>query len=283
MPTLVALPKTLSAWPTLEPLEGTPLPYVPQGKIGPASIHPDHPPPPAGPQGLPLVKPPYSRMTAYNLNTGDIAWQVPTGNGAQRIRDNPALKGLNLPPLGGQGGSGGVLVTRTLLIYALTSSGAPGEGPGRLVAYDKKTGMTLAEVPLPAAPLGTPMTYLADGKQYIALTLQGGQLVAMAVTSGKEVAGKTQTFVSAAPAIDQRTALPPGPGHDATIAICSSCHAPDLVASTRLDRPGWDNLVRAMIERGGSATSQQIQEVIDYLSANFSPDNAALVRPTSNR
>ena len=264
MPTLTPLPKQLSAWPTLEPLEGTPLPYVPQGKIGPASIHPDHPPPPSGPLGLPLVKPPYSRMTAYNLNTGDIAWQVATGNGAERVRSNPALKGLNLPPLGGQGGSGGVLVTRNLLIYGLVGSGAPGEGPGKLVAYDKKTGATLAEVPLPAAPLGTPMTYLAGGKQYIALTLQGGQLVSLALGP----ASQTPSFALASAAA-QPGALPAGPGRDAVTVICSSCHAPNLVASMRLDRPGWDNLVREMIDRGGAATSQQLQEAIDYLSANF--------------
>jgi quinoprotein glucose dehydrogenase len=273
MPTLVALPKDLRAWPTREPLEGTPLRYVPQGKIGPASIHPDHPPPPNGPQGLPLVKPPYSRLTAYNLNTGDIAWQVPTGNGAQRIRSNPALKGLDLPPLGGQGGSGGVLVTRTLLIYGLVSSGAPGEPPGKLVAYDKATGATLAELPLPASPLGTPMTYLAGGKQYIALTLQGGQLVALAVDAG--AANATPALSVASSGAAPSSILPAGPGRNAVTAICSSCHSPDIVASVRLDRPGWESLAREMIDRGGSATSQQMQEAVDYLSANFAPAGAA--------
>ena len=57
------------------------------------------------------MKPPYSRMTAYNLNTGTIAWQVPTGPGQDGIRNHPALAGLKLPELGGQGGLGGPLVT----------------------------------------------------------------------------------------------------------------------------------------------------------------------------
>jgi len=188
MQTLTPLPEGMSRWPTVAPLAGTPLPYVPNGKIGPPSIHPAHPEPPDGPQGLPLVKPPYTRMTAYNLNTGEIAWQVPTGLGPARLRDDPALKGLNLPPLGGQGGQGGPLVTKTLLLYGLLGSGASGASPGELVAYDKRTGATLGEVSLPGPPLGTPMAYQIGGKQYIALTLQGGQLVALALPS----AGRTQ-------------------------------------------------------------------------------------------
>jgi quinoprotein glucose dehydrogenase len=181
VPTLTALPAGLSQWPTVAPLKGTPLPYVPDGKAGPPSVNPDHPPQPAGPQGLPLIKPPYTRMTAYDLKTGDIAWQVPTGMGPARLRNNPALKGLDLPALGGQGGFAGVLVTKTLLLYGLFGSGAPGAPPGTLVAYDKQTGATLGEIPLPAAPWGTPMTYQADGRQYIALTLQDGRLLSLAL------------------------------------------------------------------------------------------------------
>jgi quinoprotein glucose dehydrogenase len=172
MITLTPLPKGMTHWPTVAPLDGTPLPYVPNGKVGPPSIHPAHPQPPTGPQGLPLVKPPYSRMTAYNLNTGAIAWQVPTGAGRENIRQHPALKGLELPPLGGEGGQGGPLITRTLLVYGLV---------GRLAAYDKATGATVGEVALPASPLGTPMTYLVNGRQYVALTLQGGQMVSLAL------------------------------------------------------------------------------------------------------
>ena len=145
------------------------------GSFGPESVHPDSPEPPIGPGGLPLLKPPYTRMTAYNLNTGEIAWQVPTGMGTDAVRNNPLLKGLNLPALGGQGGLGGPLLTKTLLVYGLTV----GRSAGQLVAYDKKTGATLGETALPAPPLGTPMTWMQDGKQHIALTLLNGQLVAL--------------------------------------------------------------------------------------------------------
>jgi len=180
MMTLTPLPSGLARWPTVAPLDGTPLPYVPNGKIGPPSIHPARPAPPTGPQGLPLAKPPYSRMTAYNLNTGETAWQVPTGMGRDDIRNHRALAGLTLPPLGGQGGPGGPLITKTLLMYGLISASGPGGTP-KLVAYDKASGATLGEVALPASVLGTPMTYMAGGKQYVAVTIQGAQLIALAL------------------------------------------------------------------------------------------------------
>ena len=138
------------------------------------------PGPVRGPQGLPLIKPPYSRMTAYDLNTGDIAWQVPTGPGLDRIRDHPALEGLDLPQLGGQRTASGPLVTKTLLVYGLALASRRGDG-GTLVAYDKATGETEGEVALPGRPLGTPMTYMADGRQFITLTLQGAQMVSLAL------------------------------------------------------------------------------------------------------
>jgi quinoprotein glucose dehydrogenase len=80
------------------------------------------------------------------------------------------LKHLNLPPLGGDG-RGGPLITKTLLVSAISTGGSTG-GPS-LVAYDKATGKPLAAVDLPAGAIGTPMTYMVGGKQYIALTVGG--------------------------------------------------------------------------------------------------------------
>ena len=136
---------------------------------------------PTMPQGLPLFKPPYSRMTAIDLNTGDHAWMQPMGSG-DRIRNHPLLRDLDLPPLGGDSSRAGPLVTKTLLIYALTTGGTTG-GP-RLVALDKATGQGLASVDLPRGAIGTPMTYLLDGRQYIALTVGGSpvpELIALAL------------------------------------------------------------------------------------------------------
>ena len=124
---------------------------------------------PQMPQGLPLVKPPYSRITAIDMNTGDHEWMVPLGDG-DRYRNHPLLRELNLPPLG-DGVINGPLLTSTLLITALTT-GSSNDGP-RLVAYDKNTGEILGAVDLPAGAIGTPMTYMVDDKQYIALTVGG--------------------------------------------------------------------------------------------------------------
>ncbi len=134
---------------------------------------------PQMPQGLPLVKPPYSRMTAIDMNRGERAWFVPLGNG-DRIRNHPMLKNLNLPPLGGDG-KNGPLITKTLLVNAISTGGSDG-GPS-LVAYDKATGKVVASVDLPAGAIGTPMTYMVGGKQYIALTVGGNppELVAFAL------------------------------------------------------------------------------------------------------
>ena len=125
---------------------------------------------PVMPRGLPLWKPPYSRITAIDMNTGEHVWMTPTGNG-DRIRRHPMLRELDLLPVGGDAGSSGPLLTKTLLVHALTSGGA-NRGP-RLVAYDKATGIEKASLDLPGGALGTPMTYMLDGTQYIALTVGG--------------------------------------------------------------------------------------------------------------
>ena len=125
---------------------------------------------PSMPEGLPLFKPPYSRMTAIDMNRGEHEWMVPLGDG-KAFRNNPRLKGLNLPPLGGDSSLSGPLLTKTLLISAL-SSGGTSDGP-RLVARDKATGKELASVDLPGIAIGAPMTYLINGRQYIALTVGG--------------------------------------------------------------------------------------------------------------
>ena len=125
---------------------------------------------PVMPRGLPLWKPPYSRMTAIDMNTGEHVWMTPLGSG-DRIRSHPMLRDLDLPPLGGDWGRNGPLLTETLLIQALVAGGSTG-GP-RLAAYDKSTGAEVATLDLPSGALGAPMTYMLDGVQYIAMTVGG--------------------------------------------------------------------------------------------------------------
>ena len=110
-------------------------------------------------------------MTAIDINTGEHLWWIPTGIGPESVRGHPSLQGLDLPPLGGQG-RGGPLVTKTLLIHALSANG---DLPARLAAYDKTTGEKVGEVALPDELIGTPMTYMVNGVQYIATTVGRGK------------------------------------------------------------------------------------------------------------
>ena len=124
-------------------------------------------------RGLPLMKPPYGQISAIDLKKGEIIWQVAHGETPDAIRNNPALKGLNIPRTG-RPGVVGSLVTKTLLVSGEAGFGPTGGARGAMLrAYDKATGKELASVDLPGAAIGTPMTYSMSGKQYIAITVNG--------------------------------------------------------------------------------------------------------------
>jgi quinoprotein glucose dehydrogenase len=138
-----------------------------------------------GPRGLPLMKPPYGRITAFNLNTGEQAWMVPNGDGP---RNHPALAALNLPPLGDATPSA-VIATKTLLFVTQADKSTPRSpanvGGTKFMALDKATGKTLWSIDLGVGQNGTPMTYLHDGKQYIVVAVGStdypAELVALAL------------------------------------------------------------------------------------------------------
>ena len=125
-----------------------------------------------GPFGLPLLKPPYRRITAIDLNTGEHVWQIPFGRGPA---NHPMLEHLNLPPLGSVFSDvvaeGGVLITKTLLIsYLAQKDEIDPEAHGSiLVAHDKMTGDLLGEVLVDQRLHGPPMSYQVGNKQYIAV------------------------------------------------------------------------------------------------------------------
>jgi quinoprotein glucose dehydrogenase len=144
--------------------------------------------------GLPLYKPPYSRVSAIDLNSGTVAWQAPIGDGP---RNHPLLKDLNLGPLG-NGVRGAPLVTSTLLFVSQYQGGL-GRGTALKVgdrelttlppeaqkfrSYDKKSGDLVWEYEMPG-PAASPMTYMAGGKQYVVLAVGGGnnaELIAFAL------------------------------------------------------------------------------------------------------
>ena len=140
-----------------------------------------------GPRGLPLFKPPYGRITAFDMNRGEIVWQVPNGHGP---RNHPAIRHLNLSRLG-RPGRPSPLLTKTLLFIG---EGSDVSGGGRVPdgmpleivtnygdpwfrAYDKITGDVVWEVELPGGTTGAPMTYMHDGAQYIVVAIGGREVV----------------------------------------------------------------------------------------------------------
>jgi quinoprotein glucose dehydrogenase len=142
--------------------------------------------------GLPLIKPPYGTISAINLDKGEIVWQIAHGETPDVVRNNPALKGLNIPRTGQTTYNVGTLITKTLVIAGDGQITTTAEHPrGALLhAYDKATGKEVGSVYLPAPESGSPMTYMLDGKQYIVVAVSGGaysgEYIAFALPSEEE-------------------------------------------------------------------------------------------------
>ena len=102
-------------------------------------------------------------------------FQVPHGDTPDNVRNNPLLKGMNIPKTG-QSGSVGVLITKTLVDRRRPAVHDPRRAcrGAMLRAYDKKTGAQVGEVRMPAPISGSPMTYSINGRQYIVVAVSGG-------------------------------------------------------------------------------------------------------------
>jgi quinoprotein glucose dehydrogenase len=130
--------------------------------------------PPLTIQGLPLARPPWGRITAINMDRGEIAWQIAHGETPDNVRNHPALKGLTIPRTG-RPGRIGTLVTKTLVVageggFFTTPSGQRG---AMLRAYNKATGNEVGAVYMAAPQTGSPMTYMLNGRQYIVVAISG--------------------------------------------------------------------------------------------------------------
>jgi quinoprotein glucose dehydrogenase len=139
--------------------------------------------------GLPLIKPPYGRFTAIDMDKGEIKWQIPFGPTPDAVRYSPLLKDLKVPPTGESGLSVGSLVTKTLVIAGDGEVGTSASGirGAALHAYDKETGREIGAIYLPAPQSGSPMTYMLNGKQYIVVAVGGatysGEYIAFTLPS----------------------------------------------------------------------------------------------------
>ena len=127
--------------------------------------------------GLPLIKGPYGRITAINLNTGEQAWMIPNGKPSDSLANNPALKSAGIDASNWGGGQRSpILITKTMLV----------EGSANLSFIDKKTGAVIYEMPLGGNLTGGTMTYMLGGRQFLVAVAGGSQgngaeLVALAL------------------------------------------------------------------------------------------------------
>jgi len=152
--------------------------------------------------GLPLFKPPYTRVTAFDMNRGERLWMQPLGNGP---RNHPLLKDLNLPPLGEISEGQAALVTKTLLFVTVWRRHRDGRVPmvppwapygdpeydrKLLYVFDKQSGERLREIELPGRAAASPLTYLHRGKQYLTMAVGGNEDSAVVALAVPEAPGR---------------------------------------------------------------------------------------------
>jgi quinoprotein glucose dehydrogenase len=203
----------------------------PQRELLPGEVPDDYqePPDPLKVDGLPLMKPPYGRITAIDMNTGTKLWMVPNGDGP---RNHPLLKDLNLPPLGNLGRPV-ALVTKTLLFVGDASNALFGRagigGPAKFRAYDKTTGAVIWQMDLPVGTTGGPMTYMANGQQLIVLPIggkgYGAGWLALALTGEEAPAVTSAPSPTVAASFNAAQAEA---GQAAFQTKCASCHGTNL-------------------------------------------------------
>ena len=220
---------------------------------------------------LPCTPTPWGQLVAVNVNTGKIAWRSTLG-----VTDSLPAGKQNT----GRPGLGGAIVTAS----GLTFLGATDDA--RFRAFETRTGKEIWTVKLPASAESTPITYAdAKGRQYIAVVATGGfgigatlasdALVVFSLSGGESTDTLAAPTQSAAPTVTASASspaqahLPPGPGHDLTVRVCSGCHSPDLAASQRLSAQEWNSLVQDMSARGAVATDEEFDQISGYLAQSF--------------
>jgi quinoprotein glucose dehydrogenase len=246
-----------------------------------------------GPRGLPVVRPPWSKITATDMNAGEHRWVKPIGGAPDSVRNHPALKGLKLDfaSMGQVNVRPSPLATKTLLFMG--EAGALGGDPGGKLfrAYNKATGEVVAEIPLPAKPSGAPMTYLHKGQQYIAITVATREHPAELVVMALPQPGKRRQTIVHAPVpikLATRTAATGDVNNGRRVygSACAICHGqrgegiegagPSL--TTQVD----SEKVSRIVIGGGvnmpgmrtTLTAEQIRDVTFYVVDRLNAANA---------
>lgn len=191
--------------------------------------------------GLPLLKPPYGTISAIAMDTGEIVWTVANGETPESVRDHPALQGIEIPRTGRDGFVAPV-VTATLLVVGEPSFGPTptGRRGAMLRAYDKHTGNELGAVYMPAPQTGSPISYMADGRQYIVVAISGagypGALIAYRVPDPARPSVVANSFLLSGASEDMSGSVWDGVysseqsarGANVYATLCAACHGGGL-------------------------------------------------------
>jgi quinoprotein glucose dehydrogenase len=234
---------------------------------------------------LPCTPTPWGQLVAVNVNTGKIAWRSTLG-----VTDSMPEGKQNT----GRPGLGGAIITASGLVFIGATDDA------RFRAFDAKTGKEIWTIKLPAAAESTPITYAdTSGNQYVAVVATGGGLIGAPLLSDAVIAyslsgtkpisfaleGQTNAIPNhfesrtvTAPNISgaatkndavHGSVLPPGPGRELTIRVCSGCHSSNVLASQHLDAKEWSDMVQTMAGKGAVATDEEFDAISTYLARSF--------------
>ena len=250
------------------------------------------------PNGLPLNKPPWALVTATDMNAGEHIWSRSIGGASDEIRNNPAIKDLDLDwdNMGQISVRPSPLVTRSLLFMA-ESANIGGDPGGKMFrAYDKKTGAVVHEFELPGLTSGAPMTYEHRGRQYIAVALsaqgQPAELVVLSLPGARmpSASGAVAATTTAAAPAAVVTATPAqlATGRDLYARNCAMCHGPAGQgipggSAPKLTATGSLTDVVNFITRGApempgfgaTLTAEQIDTLARFVKVGLAPAPAA--------
>ncbi len=234
-----------------------------------------------GPQGLPILKPPYSEMVALNMNSGDQMWRKPLGKPSPALRNHPALAGLDIDwdSMGDFDIRPSPLLTKSLYYIGSAGTFSGGTGTETFSVHDKRTGETLLEIEMPTLVSGAPMTYMHKGRQYvvvtvsdrgqpaemIALTLDGASENGPAPANGVQLAAAPSSQTAAVEAITA-TAEELAMGRAAFDRTCVVCHG----------APGAEPVAGNAPSLANRSDFSEIKRVIDQGKGAMPPLSSAL-------
>lgn len=249
------------------------------------------------PNGLPINRPPWALVTATDMNRGEHIWSRAIGGAPDFVRNHPALKGLNLDfdNMGQISVRPSPLVTKSLLFLA-ESSNIGGDPGGKMFrAYDKATGNVIAEIELPAKTSGAPMTYLHNGRQYIAVALSEqnhpAELITLALPQPGDEAILSASMEARAKAVANVSLVTASPrqlqiGGAIYAQNCAACHGPKGEGVPQSNAPALKSLgslddIKNIITRGNAEmpamgavlTPEQIDSVSRYVAVELAAED----------